>query len=173
MSATEPVDDAYEDLPEDEEDEFEEWDAYWDEVERKKAAELGGPTTRIIRGVEVQVPHDLPLMFERTLDKVKGADDFKGLVAALFGADALDAWIANGMKEEEFRVVFAWGYANGKGIPTSFRKAHEMAQAQQARSGSGKETGSARTSSGSGGTGSSSKPTSRGSTASRRKTSPH
>lgn len=166
MSSTEPLDTDHHDASE---NAHESWDAFWAEVERAERAERKGPQTQVIRGVEVVVPHDLPLLFERTLDQLKGSEDFKELLAALFGADVLDAWVKAGMKDREFEVVFAWGYANGKGKPTTFAEAYEL---HKARESTGKdETGSARTSGASANSGQSSKQTSSGSTGSRQRTS--
>lgn len=111
------------------EEKFESWDAFWEEIRRKEEAERGGPKTEIIRGVMVLVPHDLPIRFDRRLDQLKGSssdEDLKALLADLFGADVLDAWIDAGMTPMELRVVLMWGVAQGKGRAMSFRQAYEL-----------------------------------------------
>lgn len=47
------------------------WDEFWAETERAEADERGDAATETIRGVEVVVPHDLPLRFQRRLDDVQ------------------------------------------------------------------------------------------------------
>ena len=129
MSNTEPLDNDLDDV--EEPTEHQSWDDFWAEVQRKEAAERTGPPTQTIHGVEVRVPHDLPLLFERKVDQLKDASDeaaFAELVAELFGADVLDEWIDAGMTGREFEVVLAWGMANGKGRNMSFREAYELIQ---------------------------------------------
>lgn len=143
----------------DEQDEFESWDAFWDEIRREEEAERGGPRTETIRGVQVVVPHDLPLRFDRRLDQRSGSsseEDMRALLVDLFGEDILDQWIDAGMTDMEFRVVLMWGVANGKGKPTTFREAYELVRERE----SGKAKSSTRKSAGGGGTGGRSKQTS-------------
>ncbi|WP_113699186.1 hypothetical protein [Nonomuraea lactucae] len=169
MSNSEPLDTDLDNV--EEPNEHESWDDFWAEVQRKEAAERTGPPTQTIRGVEVRVPHDLPLLFERKVDQLKDASDeaaFAELVAELFGVDVLDAWIDAGMTGREFEVVLAWGMANGKGRTMSFREAYELIQKRNNNQGKAPAS-STRKSARSGGSGRSSKRTSGASTASRRK----
>ncbi|WP_101788645.1 hypothetical protein [Nonomuraea indica] len=171
MSNTEPLDNEHdEDLVNDEVAETQSWDDFWAEVQRAEQAARTGPPTQIIRGVEVRVPHDLPLLFERKVDQLRDSGDedaFAELLADLFGADVLDAWTEAGMMAREFQVVLAWGMANGKGREMSFREAYELVVAQDGDEGKGKS--STRTNARSGGTGGRSKRTSAANTSSRRK----
>ncbi|MFI6909877.1 hypothetical protein ACIBKY_52055 [Nonomuraea sp. NPDC050394] len=148
-------------------DEHQAFDDFWAEVQREEAAERKGPPTQVIRGITVTVPYDLPLLFERKTDQMResGSEEtFKELLAELFGADVLDAWIEAGMTSREFEVVLAWGMANGKGREMTFREAYEMVRDKQ----QGKAKSSTRKSGGSGSTGRSSKRTSGANTTSRR-----
>lgn len=112
------------------------WDEFWAEVERKEAAERGTPATTVIRGIEVVIPHDLPLKFDQRLARIERGeieDDEKAveeLVADLFGVDAYRKWVDAGMGGLEFRVVLLWGMANGKGQRMSFAEAYEAVKSQ-------------------------------------------
>ncbi|GAA3441065.1 hypothetical protein [Planomonospora venezuelensis] len=154
-----------------EQDQHESWDAFWAEIQRQEAAERGESATETIRGVQVVVPHDLPLRFDRRLEQVRDSSaigDITGLIVELFGADVLDAWVDAGMTAMEFRVVVAWGLARGRGRDLSFRDAYELVKNNSEGKAPGKGT---RRSGGSGGSGQRSKRTSGGSTASRRRAS--
>lgn len=172
MSNTEPFDadnELDEQIEEAEANEFEAFDDFWAEVQRKEAEERTGPETVTIRDVTVKVPHDLPLRFELKTDRLKKSgsiEAFKELLADLFGADVLDAWVEAGMTEREFQTVLAWGMANGKGKPVTFREAYELVREKA----EGKaETSSTRKNAASGATGGRSRRTSGASTASHRK----
>ncbi|MCC5580582.1 hypothetical protein IMZ11_33690 [Microtetraspora sp. AC03309] len=146
------------------------WDGFWAEVQREEEAERGGPATEVIRGVTVAVPHDLPLRFDRRAEQRRRSsseEDMKQLLADLFGVDVLDAWVEAGMTHDEIQVVLMWGYANGKGKPTSFREAYELVREME----SGKAKSSTQKSGGGGGSGGRSKRTSAPGTASGRKNS--
>jgi hypothetical protein len=159
------IDDEIED---EQDDQHESWEAFWAEVQREKAAERGELQTEVIRGVTVTVPHDLPLRFDRETERVRNSSslsDIKALLEDLFGLDVLEAWMDAGMMHDEFQVVLAWGVANGRGRPTTFREAYEIVTAGA----EGKAKSSARKSGGSGGSGGPSKRTSTRATGSRRK----
>lgn len=136
------------------------WDAFWSEVQREELAERGGLPTETIRGVQVVIPHDVPMKFDRLLEKAQGSSseaDTKAALAMLFGADVLDRWVEAGMGGQEFQVVLMWGIANGRGKPKTFREAYEMVrQAEE-----GKAESSTRKKGGKGGSGGRSKRTSK------------
>lgn len=118
---------AEDDAPDDEQS----WDDFWSEIEREEAAEAGEAATTVIRGVEVAVPRDLPLKFDRRLKQLEQSedeDDVAELVGYLFGDDVYEQWVDNGMRSVEFRTVLLWGIANGKGQSTTFRDAYKAVQ---------------------------------------------
>ncbi|MEU0199130.1 MULTISPECIES: hypothetical protein [unclassified Streptomyces] len=97
------------------------WDDFW--------AEVSGGRTEVIRGVEVQVPTDMPLAMEKRVDELRESEaeeDVAELVALLFGADILTAWIENGMGVQEFQIVLTWGMAQAGGRDLSFAEALEL-----------------------------------------------
>lgn len=154
-------------------DGHETWDAFW--------AEVSGGRTEVIRGVEVQVPTDMPLVMERRIEELRESEaeeDVAELVSLLFGGDVMAAWIDNGMGALEFQTVLTWGMAQAGGRDLSFEEALELVRSGD---GEGKQAGPkgpnraarragapARRSAAGGGR---SKPTSRASTTSSRKTS--
>jgi hypothetical protein len=150
--------------------------AFW----RTRQAEAAPETKRIL-GVEVVVPTDMPLRVETMAAQMQDTQDsaeLKALLAELFGADHLDAWIAHGLTAQMMKVIVAWGIANATGTPCTFERAMELAEQAEAD-----EAGKAlpvanradrRVSSGTGksaSTGRSSSPTSAASTTSRRRKS--
>lgn len=105
------------------------WDAFWAEVNTKDQP------TEVIRTVTVRVPSDLPLGFQQRVNQLKDSDrdeDVRELVALIFGEGVLDQWIEADMGSREFKIVLAWGMANGGGRPTSFREAYDMVTAAEA-----------------------------------------
>ncbi|MFI0897755.1 hypothetical protein [Streptomyces sp. NPDC020983] len=149
------------------------WDAFWAEVNADAGA------TEVIRRVTVRVPNDLPLGFQQRVNELRDStadEDVRELVALVFGEGVLDQWIANDMGSREFKVVLAWGVANGTGQPLSFREAYERVVAAEAegKAPSAQPNRAARraaTKSPSSSTGATSRRTSSGSTASARRTS--
>lgn len=150
------------------------WDAFWAEVNTTSAP------TETIRGVTVPVPSDLPLGFQQRVNELRDStrdEDVRELVALIFGPGVLDQWIANDMGSREFKVVMAWGMANGGGKTTSFREAYEMVTAAEAEGKAGsapspnRAARRAATKSPSSATGSTSRRISSGSTGSARRTS--
>ncbi|MFJ6935687.1 hypothetical protein [Streptomyces sp. NPDC101132] len=98
----------------------ESWDDFW--------AEVNGAGTETIRGVEVPVPTDLPLIMEQRLEALADEDSedaVREMVGLLFGEDVLDQWIANRMGLRELKTAIAWGTANAGGTRVSFREAYE------------------------------------------------
>lgn len=143
------------------------WDAFWGEVAARK--------TTVIRGVEVPVPSDMPMRLRRRMEELQDSDSeehIAELVELVFGADVYEAWEAAGIGAVEFQTIVVWGIAQATG-----REDYTFAQALEAvRSGEeGKALAAppnrAARRSQSAGTGGRSKPTSRVSTASARKTS--
>ncbi|MBF8191656.1 hypothetical protein ITP53_39380 [Nonomuraea sp. K274] len=170
MSSPEPLDQP----AEPDENEQQSWDDFWAEQMRAEQAEREGPPTKTIRGVKVAVPHDLPLMFEIRADQLRGSSDqaaFEQLIGDLFGAQVLDAWIANGMGEREFRTVLAWGLANGRGDTMTFRQAYDLVRARELGKAARKTETSDQENAESESSGGRSKPTSAANTSSRRKRS--
>ncbi|MEV7011542.1 hypothetical protein [Streptosporangium sp. NPDC051022] len=146
------------------------WDDFWAEIQAEEDAQHGGPATEVIRGVRVNVPHDLPLRFDRRLEQLKGSstdESVRAMLVDLFGDDVLEQWVDAGMTQTEFRVVLMWGMSHGRGKPLSFREAYGIVREQS----EGKAKSSTRTSGKSGASGGRSKRTSGGSTSSRRTTS--
>lgn len=149
------------------------WDAFWAEVNTSAQA------TETIRGVTVPVPSDLPLGFQQRVTQLQDSDrdeDVRELVGLIFGEGVLDQWIAADMGSREFKVIMAWGIANGGGKPTTFREAYDLVTKAEAegKAPSAQPNRAARraaTRSPSSATGPSSKRTSNASTGSARATS--
>ena len=83
----------------------------------------------MIRGLEVDVPYDLPLDFRARMEELSDSDnedDVRELVAELYGPDALEAWTEAGMGSVELQVVLAWGVAQGEGLDITFAEAYEV-----------------------------------------------
>ncbi|MFB6811250.1 hypothetical protein [Streptomyces sp. NPDC056387] len=142
--------------------ENESWDAFWTSVSR--------PKTTTIRGVEVAVPTDMPMLVEQRVEELHGSDqleDIAELVAMIFGQDCLTKWRDNGMGLLEFRVILTWGMANARGKELSFQEAYELTQETVAEGKAPAPNRAARRAQ-SAATGGRSKPTSRGSTGSGR-----
>jgi hypothetical protein len=150
------------------------WDAFWSEVSSGR--------TEVIRGIEVRVPTDMPLVMERRIDELRESEaeeDVAELVALLFGEDILEAWIDAGMGSLEFQTVLTWGMAQAGGQDISFAEALDLVRNG---GGEGKQVGpkgpnrAARRATGapakrSAAGGGRSKPTSRASTGTARRTS--
>lgn len=156
MSTTEPID-----QPENEHQSF---DDFWAEQQRKEAAERGEQATEVIRSIRVNVPHDLPMRFDRRLDAAAGEAEVKIAISDLFGVDALGAWVDAGMTHLEFKTILLWGIAHGRGNPLTFGEAYELAKKKDAEGKAPPTTRSAAS-------GGRSRRTSAASTSSRRKTS--
>lgn len=140
------------------------------------------PEVKRILGVEVAVPHDLPLNFGARYELVKDStdpEDMKALVGVVFGQGVLDQWIARGAGIEQVKVILTWGMLNGSGIPATFEEAAEkVAEVEAEQAGKAlpnradrRRSASSQTRA-SGGTGASSKRTSNGSTATTKRRSP-
>lgn len=109
--------------------------AYW-----KTRAKSKVETKRIL-GVDIPVPHDVPLRFAEQVNDLKDSSDLeavKDLIVELFGSNPLDTWVANGATAEMLQVILAWGMANAQGKPTSFTEAAEIVTQARARDAEGK-----------------------------------
>lgn len=149
------------------------WDAFW--------AEVSGGRTEVIRGVEVAVPADVPMALEQRVEELRDSDskeDLAELLALLFGQDVLDQWMDAGMGMLELQTVLTWGMAQAGGRDLSFAEALDMVRSGEAGKLPGpkgpnratrRATGAPAKRSAAGG--GRSKPTSRASTSSGRKTS--
>lgn len=129
-----------------------------------------------IYGVKVEIPRDVPLLFNQkliALDAGQADDDtVRELVEILFGSDIYNGWVLAGMTDRQFAIIFTWGMANAKGKRTTFAEAKKMLEESEAeerptnraeRRAAVRPRGSA--------TGRSSKPTSRANTSSPRRSS--
>lgn len=149
------------------------FDAFWGEVEHERGTRTEYES---ILGVQVPIPTTMPLSFAFQLEDLKTSeslDDFRRLVGELFGISVFEQLLAAGVDEEQLLVILGWGMAHAKGQPITFREAHELMQ----RSGQGngqaanRETRRAAQRQPSAIGGGRSRPTSSGSTASRRRRS--
>ncbi len=110
----------------------ESWDAFW--------AETSAGRTEVIRGVEVPVPTDMPIVMERRVEELRESEseeDLRELVGLLFGRDILGEWMDQGMGVRELQTVLTWGYAQANGRDITFREALEIVQS----GGVGKQAG--------------------------------
>jgi hypothetical protein len=99
----------------------ESWDEFWAEVSPGRA--------EVIRGVEVQVPSDMPLAVERRIQELRESsaeEDIAELLQMLFGVDVLNRWRENGMGLQELQTVLTWGIAQASGTGMSFAEAYEL-----------------------------------------------
>lgn len=144
----------------------ESWDAFW--------AEVSGARTETIRGVEVQVPRDVPFGFEERLGALSASsarEDVAELITALFGPDVFDAWADAGMGYYELLTVLTWGMAQASGTDMTFIEAYQAVQELNAEGKAPSPPNRAARRAQSKPIGGPSKPTSRASTASTRKRS--
>ncbi|MCI3271391.1 hypothetical protein [Streptomyces cylindrosporus] len=112
----------------------ESWDAFW--------AEVSSGRTEVIRGVEVQVPNDMPLIVERRVEELQDSsrsEDVEELVKLIFGTDCMEHWREAGMGLKEFQTVLTWGLAHASGREMTFAEAYELVQNGEGASG-GKAT---------------------------------
>lgn len=146
--------------------------------------------TKVILGVTVVVPNDLPLSFEDVQERMAASkadsDSDEGkvllgeMLAVMFGEDVYEQWRTRHLTGRQLRLLTTWGMLNANGKPTTFEEAgaimreHEETEAaegkpsgpqnradRRAKPASSKTIASANT-------GQRSKPTSRANTASRR-----
>lgn len=146
--------------------ELEDFDVFWE----KHGTQVEVRRARIC-GVNVEVPSDLPLEVEVILQRNSGQlqnRDLDRVIDLIFGEDVLSLWIANGMTRSQFPIVCAWALANAEGRRITFEEAAEKVRESQLRPTNRAERRAANRPGGSA-SGRSSSPTSRGSTASRRR----
>lgn len=108
----------------------ESWDEFWDEVQ--------GAGTETIRGVDVPIPTDVPLILEQRLHALQdeqSEEALREMLGLLFGPDVLDQWIDNGMGVMELKTALAWGMAHATGTKVSFREAYEQVRVAEADEG--------------------------------------
>lgn len=146
------------------------FDAFWAELE----AERGVRTEyEDILGVQVPVPTRMPLAFAFQLEDLKASEDtedFRRLVGDLFGSDVFEQLLDAGVDEEMMLVILGWGMAHAKGKSLTFREAYELfnGDGQGNPQAANREARRAAQRSQSADGGGRSRPTSSGSTASRR-----
>lgn len=146
------------------------WDAFWAEVKPAK--------TTTIRGVRVRVPSGMTLAAMQATEaqgEVGGWAGFQALAVSLFRAvdgseipGLVATWRAAGMELDELQVLCTWAMSGARGNPISFAEAHRLTERAKDEP-AGKASTGGRSSAGTGGR---SKPTSRGSTGSKRTSSP-
>ncbi|GAA0969727.1 hypothetical protein GCM10009555_017370 [Acrocarpospora macrocephala] len=128
--------DDLDDEPEDAPETFETWDGFWTEVRAEEDSERTGPDTVVIRGVRVEVPRRLPLKFllkAESVAKASTVDALHDTVGALFGKEALNAWVEDGMDAPELQVALTWGVAQGSGKDMTFREAYAAVKEQEGK----------------------------------------
>jgi hypothetical protein len=99
------------------------WDEFW--------AEVAPSRTEVIRGIEVQVPTDMPLAVEKRIGELRESEaeeDIGELLQLLFGV-GLDEWREAGMGLRELQTVLTWGIAQASGRDMSFAEAYELVSA--------------------------------------------
>lgn len=142
----------------------ESFDAFWNEIH-------GGHRTTTVEGVEVTVPTDVPMGFERRfaeLSESSSDDDVAELVTLLFGEDAAAQWLAPpAIGFRKLLTILMWGMAQSLGEDITFREAYDRVQGK-ARTGPNRAARRAASKKPSGTTGGRSKRTSSASTASTR-----
>lgn len=104
----------------------ESWDEFW-------AEQVGAGSTETIRGVQVEVPTDLPLAVQARAEQLRDSssfDDVAELVGLLFGEGIVEEWAAAGMGLVELQTVLAWGMAQAVGRDLSFAEAYDAVRAR-------------------------------------------
>lgn len=143
------------------------WDAFWAEVSTQRTTE--------IRGVTVPVPGDMPMRLRRRIEELQDSEDEEHvaeLVALLFGRDVYGTWEDAGLGAFEFQVILTWGIAQATGREDfSFAQALEAVRSGEEGKALAAPPNRAARRSQSAATGGRSKPTTRASTGSARKTS--
>ncbi|MEU7962363.1 hypothetical protein AB0D09_02670 [Streptomyces sp. NPDC049097] len=95
------------------------WDDFW--------AEVSPARTEVIRGIEVRIPTDLPLVVEKRANDLRESsdeEDIAELLQLLFGV-TLDEWRDAGMGLRELQTVLTWGLAQASGVDMTFAEAYE------------------------------------------------
>jgi hypothetical protein len=97
------------------------WDQFWGEVSKGR--------TEVIRGVEIKVPTDMPLILEQRVQELQDSSDMNDvaeLLSILFGTDCIEQWREAGMGLQEFQTVLTWGIAHANGSDLSFAEAYDL-----------------------------------------------
>lgn len=105
--------------------EVEDFDAW---REQQKAKRGRGRRVRIF-GQLVDLPSSMPLGLSISMDTLSESSDLadvQEVVGALYGRDALDHWIAEGVDLFEFQVLMAWGIAGASGKRLTFDEAADL-----------------------------------------------
>ncbi|MFJ3173796.1 hypothetical protein ACIPJK_23855 [Streptomyces roseus] len=142
----------------------------WDDFVRSQF----GARTEKICGVTVPVPSDIPLAFEELasgLSAESEESDFVQVVALLFGEGVFEQWKRAGIGVMGLMTVLTWGVAQAHGRDMTFSEAYEVVTSDDPGKALNPPPNRAARRQRSAPTGGPSKPTSRASTASTRKTS--
>jgi hypothetical protein len=105
----------------------------WREQQRRRRG--GGKRVRAF-GQLVELPTGMPLGLTLALDHLSGSSDLadiKRIVGQIYGADALDHWIANGVELEDFQVLLTYGIAAANGQAITFERAAELVAEARAK----------------------------------------
>ncbi|WP_369778832.1 hypothetical protein [Streptomyces sp. R33] len=142
----------------------------WEDFKRT----VRGRRMETIAGVEVPVPTDPPLLFEEmaaNLSEESEEADFAEVVDLLFGQGVFAQWKANGMGAVDLMTALTWGVAQSHGRDMSFSEAYEVVTSDDPGKALAPPANRAARRQRSAASGGPSKPTSRASTGSARKTS--
>lgn len=91
--------------------------------------------TKVILGVVVPIPDDIPLAFESTfkeLEKSEDIEDIKHLLGLLFGQAVIDAWFKNGLTVKMLQILLAWGMSCAMGKNIEFAEAVTLVEKAEA-----------------------------------------
>lgn len=120
MSREDLVDEPELEAPDLDED-FEDFDAFWAEHERRRR-----PVVTRIRGIDVEAPADLPLEMQLRADQLAdatGLDEVRELLGMVLDDGVLDELAAAGVGLRELQVLLSWCVANGSGRRTTLAEA--------------------------------------------------
>lgn len=98
-------------------------------------------TTKRILGVDVEVPTDVPMIFEDKFNELKDSkkpEHFEELLVMLFGEGTYGKWKANGLTGAQLRILTTWGVVNAGGTPTTFAEAVDLVEEVEAAEAAGK-----------------------------------
>lgn len=94
------------------------------------------PKTTTILGVEVEIPTDVPLMFDEIQERLsesRAESDseeaqalFGEMCTVLFGENTYEQWRAKRLTVLQLRVLVTWGMLNAQGQPSTFAEAGEV-----------------------------------------------
>lgn len=108
---------------------------------QQRAKRTGGRRVKVF-GTVVTLPSSLPLGVTLSMDDLGDSsdiDDVRDVVGILYGKDALDHWIAEGVDLDDFQILMAWGVASASGQNITFDRAAELvAEAEKKKATRGK-----------------------------------